>query len=61
MLFSQSFFTKNIRDKIDFTKKMFLTSSLGNLISRGRGTGEASEATASPEFRGFTTEKFLAS
>ena len=28
---------------------------------RGRGTGEASEATASPEFRGFTTEKFLAS
>ena len=33
MLFSQSFFMKNIRDKIDFTKKMFLTSSLGNLIS----------------------------
>ena len=30
-------------------------------ISRGGGTGEASEATASPEFRGFTTEKFLAS
>ena len=28
---------------------------------RGRGTGEAGEATASPEFRGFTTEKFLAS
>ena len=26
--------------------------------SRGGGTGEA---TASPEFRGFTTEKFLAS
>ena len=30
-------------------------------INRGGGTGEASEATASPEFRGFTTEKFLAS
>ena len=27
---------------------------------RGGGTGEAGEATASPEFRGFTTEKFLA-
>ena len=31
------------------------------VINRGRGTGEAGEATASPEFRGFTTEKFLAS
>ena len=31
------------------------------VISRGGGTGEAGEATASPEFRGFTTEKFLAS
>ena len=30
-------------------------------IYRGGGTGEASEALASPEFRGFTTEKFLAS
>ena len=30
-------------------------------ISRGGGTGEAGEATASLEFRGFTTEKFLAS
>ena len=30
-------------------------------IIRGRGTGEAGEARASPEFRGFTTEKFLAS
>ena len=30
-------------------------------IFRGGGTGEAGEATASPEFRGFTTEKFLAS
>ena len=30
-------------------------------ILRGGGTGEAGEATASPEFRGFTTEKFLAS
>ena len=30
-------------------------------IIRGRGTGEAGEATASPEFRGVTTEKFLAS
>ena len=30
-------------------------------IPRGGGTGEASEALASPEFRGFTTEKFLAS
>ena len=28
---------------------------------RGGGTGEAGEATASLEFRGFTTEKFLAS
>ena len=28
---------------------------------RGRGTGEPGEAGASPEFRGFTTEKFLAS
>ena len=27
----------------------------------GRRTGEASEATALPEFRGFTTEKFLTS
>ena len=31
------------------------------MIYRGRGTGEAGEACASPEFRGFTTEKFLAS
>ena len=31
------------------------------LIIRGGGTGEAGEATASPGFRGFTTEKFLAS
>ena len=31
------------------------------LMNRGRGTGEAGEARASPEFRGFTTEKFLAS
>ena len=31
------------------------------IIYRGGGTGEAGEATASPEFRGFTTEKFLAS
>ena len=30
-------------------------------VLRGRGTGEAGEARASPEFRGFTTEKFLAS
>ena len=30
-------------------------------VFRGGGTGEASEATASLEFRGFTTEKFLAS
>ena len=30
-------------------------------ILTGGGTREASEATASPEFRGFTTEKFLAS
>ena len=30
-------------------------------MCRGGGTGEAGEATASPEFRGFTTEKFLAS
>ena len=30
-------------------------------IYRGRGTGEAGEATASLEFRGFTTEKFLVS
>ena len=30
-----------------------------NQIVRGRGTGEASEATASPEFRGFITENFL--
>jgi hypothetical protein len=29
--------------------------------NRGRRTGEASEATALPEFRGFTTEKFLTS
>ena len=28
---------------------------------RGGGTGEAGEATASLEFRGITTEKFLAS
>ena len=28
---------------------------------RGGGTGEAGEATASPEIRGFTTEKFVAS
>ena len=30
-------------------------------ICRGGGTGEASEARASPEIRGFTREKFLAS
>ena len=30
-------------------------------MSRGGGTGEAGEATASPEFRDFTAEKFLAS
>ena len=35
--------------------------NLLSTVCRGRGTGEASEATASPEFRGFTTEKFLAS
>ena len=36
---------------------------IGNIAvsSRGGGTGEASEARASPEFRGFTTAKFLAS
>ena len=35
---------------------------LGNYYQfRGGGTGEAGEATASPEFRGFTAEKFLAS
>ena len=32
-----------------------------NRMHRGGGTGEASEARASPEIRGFTTEKFLAS
>ena len=31
------------------------------MLCRGGGTGEAGEATASMEFRGFTTEKFLAS
>ena len=31
------------------------------ILNRGRGTGEAGEARASPEFRGFTTEKFFAS
>ena len=30
-------------------------------MNKGGGTGEAGEATASQEFRGFTTEKFLAS
>ena len=30
-------------------------------MNRGGGTGEAGEATASPEFRDFTAEKFLAS
>ena len=30
-------------------------------MTRGGGTGEAREALASPELRGFTTEKFLAS
>ena len=30
-------------------------------MGRGVGTGETGEARASPEFRGFTTEKFLAS
>ena len=30
-------------------------------MNKGGGTGEAGEATASSEFRGFTTEKFLAS
>ena len=38
---------------------LFLRSD--DIISRGVGTGEASEARASPEIRGFTTEKFLAS
>ena len=31
------------------------------VLYRGGGTGEASEARASPEFRGFSTEKFLTS
>ena len=31
------------------------------IIYRGGGTGEAGEATASQEFRGFTTQKCLAS
>ena len=31
------------------------------IIHRGGGTGEAREALASLELRGFTTEKFLAS
>ena len=39
----------------------FFIKIFTNLLFRGGGTGEASEATASPEFRGFTTEKFLAS
>ena len=30
-------------------------------MNKGGGTGEAGEATASLKFRGFTTEKFLAS
>ena len=29
------------------------------IIHRGGGTGEAGEATASPEFRGFTAEKLV--
>ena len=45
---------------------MYLKFSIGPIdlqiyIGRGRGTGEAGEACASPEFRGFTIEKFLVS
>ena len=43
---------------------LYIFHSKSNIqITRGGGTGdcEAGEATASPEFRGFTTEKFLAS
>ena len=47
-------------------KKLFISNDSKKertciIIFRGGGTGEAGEATASPEFRGFTTEKFLAS
>ena len=42
-------------------KQKIKISFIKTYVARGRGTGEASEATASPEFRGFTTEKFLAS
>ena len=45
-----------------FSKNLILMKSLKlELFYRGGGTGEAREALASPEFRGFTTEKFLAS
>merc|ERR1711994_950402 len=40
---------------------MISQQNIRKIRTRGGGTGEASEALASPEFRGFTTEKFLAS
>jgi len=38
-------------------KNIFLDKR-DTLVSRGVGTGEASEARASPEIRAFTIEKF---
>ena len=45
----------------NFQRNTSKIAILFTIILRGGGTGEASEALASPEFRGFTTEKFLAS
>ena len=44
-----------------FVLTCFIFSIIINALVRGGGTGEASEVRASPEFRGFSTEKFLTS
>ena len=48
-------------DNVPGDEKKHENDNVSILYSRGGGTGESGEATASPEFRGFTTEKFLAS
>ena len=57
-LIISSFLSK--RDNF-FHTTMHSFSTTKCLLNRGRGTGEAGEAHAPPEFRGFTTKKFLAS
>ena len=60
--------TRYINSSQRTTKNILKSSSLSNLLKEKiqkikgySGTCEASEAKASPEFRGFSTEKFLTS